>query len=90
MGQAISSEFLINHTLREVLCYDNFLSGNIFHTIEHIKDKENWSSSDNVEYFQVDGEGEDLEYLEHIVCSEQYSINKQQFPKVLLKQWKME
>lgn len=90
MGQAISSEFLVNHTLREVIWYDNFLSGNIFHRVEEIKTKHNWSSTDDVDYLQVDGEGENLDYLEYTVCSELYSIDKNHFPRSLLKQWKME
>lgn len=90
MGQSISSEFLINHTLKEVLWYDNFLSGNIFHRIETIKTKHNWTSTDNVEYFQVDSEGEELDTLEFYVCNELYSIDKNNFPPSLLKQWKMQ
>ncbi len=90
MGQAISSEFLINHSVREVIWYDNFLSGNIFRRIEDVKVNHSWSSTDDVEYHQVDGDGEELEYLEQLVCNEQYRIHREKFPKVLLERWKLE
>ena len=90
MGQIVSSEFLINHTLKEVIWYDNFLSGNIFRRIETIKTNHNWSSTDDVDYLQIDSEGDELDYLEHVVCSELYTIDKNHFPPSLLARWKMQ